>query len=142
MNYTKEIRRLGKRLRSEQRKLSRKYESLRKRNLKRRNLKGEAIRQNIREQRLLIRRIYRLDRIRMDYIHKSIAEPVRTKPAYIAIEDLNVRDMIKNKYLFKAVSSQKFYEFRAKLTAKCAERGIEFEIRIVIKSPKIFSADG
>ena len=129
INYTKEIRRLEKRLRREQRKLSRKYESFQARNLKQNNMKGEATRQNIQKQRLLIRKIYyRLDCIRTDYINKAIAELVRTKPAYIAIEDLNVRGMIKNKYLSKAVSNQKFYEFRAKLTAKCMEHGIELRI--------------
>ena len=102
----------------------RKYESFKKR-----NLKGEATRQNIQKQRLLIQRIYyRLNCIRTDYLNKTIAELVRTKPAYIAIEDLNVRGMMKNKYLSKAVSDQKFSEFRAKLTAKCAEHGIELRI--------------
>lgn len=50
---------------------------------------------------------------------------MKTKPSYITIEDLNVSGMMKNRHLSKAVASQKFYEFRTKLKAKCDENGIE-----------------
>ena len=124
VNKTKEARRLKKRLRREQRKLSRKYESLKKR-----NLKGDATRQNIRKQTLTVQRIYyRLDCIRTDFINKAIAELAKTKPSYIAIEDLNVSGMMKNRHLSNAVSEQKFYELRQKLTAKCAALGVELRI--------------
>ena len=53
---------------------------------------------------------------------------VKTKPSYITIEDLNVKGMMKNRHLSKAVVSQKFYEFRTKLEAKCKELGIELRI--------------
>ncbi len=53
---------------------------------------------------------------------------MKTKPSYITIEDLNVSGMMKNKYLSKAVASQKFYEFRTKLQAKCKENGIELRV--------------
>lgn len=53
---------------------------------------------------------------------------MKTKPSYIAIEDLNVKGMMKNKHLSKAVASQKFYEFRNKLEVKCKELGIELRI--------------
>ena len=66
-----------------------------------------------------------MDNIRTDYMNKTIAEIVKTKPSYIAIEDLNVKGMMKNRCLSKAVASQKFYEFRARLKAKCDENGIE-----------------
>ena len=124
VNKTKEARRLKKRLRREQRKLSRKYESLKKR-----NLKGDATRQNIRKQTLTVQRIYyRLACIRTDFINKAIAELAKTKPSYIAIEDLNVSGMMKNRHLSNAVSEQKFYELRQKLTAKCAALGVELRI--------------
>ena len=125
VNRTKEARRLKKRLRREQRKLSRKYESL-----KRRKSKGEATRQNIHKQQRKVQRIYyRLDCIRTDFLNKTIAELAKTKPSYIAIEDLNVSGMMKNRHLAKAVSEQKFSEFRRKLTAKSAE--LDIELRIV-----------
>lgn len=53
---------------------------------------------------------------------------MKTKPSYITIEDLNISGMIKNKYLSKSISNQKFYEFRQKLTFKCKIYGIELRI--------------
>ena len=53
---------------------------------------------------------------------------MKTKPSYITIEDLNVSGMMKNRHLSKAVASQKFYEFRTKLEAKCKETGIELRV--------------
>ena len=70
----------------------------------------------------------RIDAVRRDYINKTIAEIVKTKPSYIAVEDLNVSGMMKNRYLSKAAASQKFYEFRTKLKAKCEENGIELRV--------------
>ena len=61
-------------------------------------------------------------------INKTIAEIVKTKPSYITIEDLNVKGMMKNRHLSKAVASQKFYEFRIKLQAKCNENGMELRV--------------
>ena len=69
-----------------------------------------------------------MDNIRTDYINKTIAEIVKTKPSYITIEDLNVKGMMKNRCLSKAVASQKFYEFRTRLKAKCDENGIELRV--------------
>ena len=53
---------------------------------------------------------------------------MKTKPSYITIENLNVSGMMKNSHLSKAVASQKFYEFRTKLKAKCDENGIELRV--------------
>ena len=112
------LRKLEKKLIREQRGLSRKYENLKK---------GEFTqKRNIQKQRLKIQKLHhRIDNIRTDYINKTIAEIVKTKPSYITIEDLNVSGMMKNKHLSKAVASQKFYEFKTKLLAKCRENGIE-----------------
>lgn len=126
INKTDEVLRLEKKLRREQRKLSRKYESLKKRN---KTTKGKATRQNIQKQQLKVQRIhYRLNCIRTDYINKAIAETVKTKPEYIAIEDLNVRGMMNNRHISKAVANQKFSGFRTKLTAKCHECGVELRV--------------
>ena len=126
INKTAKMTKLEKQLKREQRCLSRKYEDLKKRNNKK---KGEATRQNIQKQILKVQRLHhRIDNIRTDYINKCINEIVKTKPSYIAIEDLNIRGMMKNKHLSKAVASQKFYEFRTKLEVKCKELGIELRI--------------
>ena len=125
-NKSVKLKKLEKQLKREQRCLSRKYEDLKKRSKK---MKGEAARQNIVKQVLKVQRLHhRIDNIRTDYINKTIAETVKTKPSYITIEDLNVKGMMKNRHLSKAVASQKLYEFRTKLEAKCKELGIELRI--------------
>lgn len=126
INKSAGLKKLEKQLKREQRCLSRKYEDLKKHNKK---MKGEATRQNIQKQVLKVQRLHhRIDNIRTDYINKIIAEIVKTKPSYITIEDLNIKGMMKNKHLSKSVASQKFYEFRIKLEAKCKELGIELRI--------------
>ena len=126
INKTAKIKKLEKQLKREQRCLSRKYEDLKKRNNK---MKGEATRQNIQKQVLRVQKLHqRIDNIRTDYINKCVNEIVKTKPSYITIEDLNVKGMMKNRHLSKAVASQKFYEFRTKLEAKCKELGIDLRI--------------
>ena len=121
INKSAKLKKLEKRLIREQRSLSRKYENLKK---------GESTQKpNIQKQRLKVQKLHhRIDNIRTDYINKTIAEIVKTKPSYITIEDLNVSGMMKNKHLSKAVASQKFYEFRTKLQAKCNENGIELRV--------------
>lgn len=120
INKSAGIRRLEKQLRREQRCLSRKYEDLKK---------GGATQKNIQKQRLKVQRLHqKIDNIRTGYINKTIAEIVKTKPSYIAVEDLNVSGMMKNRHLSKAVASQKFYEFRTRLKTKCEENGIELRI--------------
>ena len=121
INKSAKLKKLEKQLIREQRSLSRKYENLKE---------GESTqRANIQKQKLKVQKVHhKIDNIRTDYINKTIAEMVKTKPSYITIEDLNVSGMMKNKHLSKAVASQKFYEFRTKLQAKCKEIGIELRV--------------
>ena len=121
INKSAKLKKLEKKLVREQRSLSRKYENIKK--------GGSTQKRNIQKQRLKIQKLHhRIDNIRTDYINKTIAEIVKTKPSYITIEDLNVSGMMKNKHLSKAVASQKFYEFKTKLLAKCKENGIELRV--------------
>ena len=121
INRSVRLKKLEKQLRREQRCLSRKYENLKK---------GEVTqRANIQKQKLKVQKLHhKIDNIRTDYINKIIAEIVKTKPSYITIEDLNVSGMMKNRYLSKAVASQKFYGFRSRLKAKCDANGIELRV--------------
>ena len=121
INKSAGLKKLEKQLIREQRSLSRKYENLKK---------GEFTqRANIQKQKLKVQKLHhKMDNIRTDYINKTIAEIVKTKPSYITIEDLNVKGMMKNRCLSKAVASQKFYEFRTRLKAKCDENGIELRV--------------
>ena len=121
INKSAGLKKLEKQLIREQRSLSRNYENLKK---------GESTqRANIQKQKLKVQKLHhKMDNIRTDYINKTIAEIVKTKPSYITIEDLNVKGMMKNRCLSKAVASQKFYEFRKRLKAKCDEKGIELRV--------------
>ncbi len=126
INKTARIRKLEKSLKRQQRTLSRKYESQKKLP---NNRKGEATRRNIQKQKLKVQKLHhKLDCIRTDYINKVISELVKTKPDWITLENLNIRGMMKNKHLSKAIAQQKFFEFRTKITAKCKEYGMELRI--------------
>ena len=122
INKTQRIRKLEKKLKREQKRLSRKYEFLKKRG-------GTATKSNINKKIVKVQKLHhRLDNIRTDYINKTISRIVNQKPKFITIEDLNVKGMMKNKHLSKAIAEQKFYEFRNKLTTKCNALGIELRI--------------
>ena len=102
INKSSRIQKLEKKLKREQRRLSRKYESLKK---PKNNLKGEVTRQNIRKQKLKVQKLHHeLDCIRTDCINKAISELVKTKPMWITLEDLNIKGMMKNRHLSKAVA--------------------------------------
>ena len=121
INKTEKVRKSEKTLKREMRSLLRKIED----NKKRKEKSTKNIAKNI----LRIQKLnQRLDNIRTDYINKVIDKIVKAKPSYITIEDLNISGMMNNKYLSKAVASQKLYEFRSKLTNRCKEYGIELRI--------------
>ena len=127
INKTSAIKKTEKKLKREQRKLSRKYESLKIRN--KNTKKGKATRQNIQKQVVKVQKLHqRLTNIRTDYINKTVSSIIERKPSYITIEDLNVSGMMKNKHLSKAIANQKLYEFRLKLTSKCKQNNIELRV--------------
>lgn len=124
INKTHVVRKLNKQLKRKQRSLSRKYEAL-----KERNKKGEATRQNIQKNLLEVQRLHqRIDNIRTNYINQCVAQVAKTKPQFVTLEDLNVKGMMKNRHLSRAVAEQNFHTFRKKLTAKARLQG--FEVRI------------
>ena len=127
INKTSTVKKIEKKLKREQRKLSRKYESLKIRN---KNIKeGRATSQNIQKQIVKVQKLHqRLANIRTDYINKTVFSIVKQKPSYITIEDLAISNMMKNKHLSKAIESQKFFEFKTKLMSKCKENNIELRI--------------
>jgi len=126
INKSNQIRKLEKKLKREQRSLSRKYEDYKKLN---KIEKEKVTRQNIQKQKLKVQRLHhKLDNIRTDYLNKVVSELVKTKPIWITIEDLNVKGMMKNRHLSKAIAQQKFFEFRNKLLTKCNSFGIELRI--------------
>ena len=122
INKTEKIRKIEKKLKREQKKLSKKYENLKKKG-------GTATKSNIKKQIVKVQKLHhKLDNIRTDYVNKTISNIINQKPKFITIEDLNVKGMMKNKHLSKAVANEKFYEFISKLTNKCNVLGIELRI--------------
>ncbi|MBO3314291.1 transposase [Clostridium perfringens] len=125
INRTYTVKKLEKKLKKEQRKLSKKYESLKFIYKKERRATG----QNIQKQVVKVQKLHqKLRNIRTDYINKIVSSIIKQKPSYITIEDLAVSNMLKNKHLSKAIASQKFFEFKTKLMSKCKQNNIELRI--------------
>ena len=124
INKTPRVKKLNKKLRREQRRLSRKYEFKKKR-----GEKTVAYSANIEKQVVKIQRLYQtLTNIRVDYENKIISAIVKRKPSFIMLEDLNVRGMMKNRHLSRSIATQRLSYFRVKLTIKAKQEGIEVRI--------------
>ena len=123
INKTKRIKKLKKKLKREQRSLSRSVEYSKSNKIKLKDLK------NFSKKKLKLQRIfYRLNCIRNDYNNKIVNEITRTKLKCITIEDLKISNIMKNKYLSKAIQEQNFFSIRTKLINKCKERNIELRL--------------
>lgn len=130
INKTKRVKQLKKKLKRAERKLSRKYLKNTKSYTKdRKPIYSKPLYEckNINKQIGEIRCLYKkLTDIRTNYIHQTTTEIVKTKPSRVVMEDLNVRGMMKNKHLVKAIQEQCFYEFIRQMKYKCEKYGIEF----------------
>ena len=123
INKTIKIKKLKKKLKREQRKMSRSIEYPKSKKIKLRELK------NFNKKKLKVQKLfYRLNCIRDDYNNKIVNEITRAKLKYITIEDLKVSNMMKNKHLSRAIQEQNFYAIRTKLINKCKERNIELRL--------------
>lgn len=136
------IKKLEQRLRREQRKLSRKYEAnmiykvyyktgAKKGQLKSYKwLKPLSECKNIQKQKLKVACIHeRLTRIRTEYNRKELRSLVlERKPSSITIEDLAVRNMMKNSHLSKSISKAQWYQSRMYLENICKKLGIELRL--------------
>ena len=115
------VRILNKRLKRLQRKVSRKY------NINQCNKHNKT--KNIIKLERQIRLIYRsIKNIRINHIRKFVAELVKKQPRYIAIEDLNVTRMMKNKYRAGDIVNCSFYTIREHLIRKASEKHIVVRI--------------
>lgn len=121
-NINKEatIKKLEKRLKRLQRQASKKYEL---------NKEGRSYRKsnNIIKLENKINRLYRkLHNIRLNYIHQTTSAIVKTKPCMVVMEDLCIKDMMKNKSIAKQVQKIGLYEFIRQMKYKCEWNNIEF----------------
>ena len=111
------VRILNKRLKRLQRKVSRNYY------INKCNRHNKT--KNIIKLERQIKLIYRsLKNIRINHIRKFVSELLKKRPRYVAIEDLNVKGMMKNKHLAKDVANCSFYTIREHLIRKARERYI------------------
>lgn len=130
INKSKTVKRIEKKLKREQRKLSRKLEA----NIKSYGKNRKPIykiplrdRKNIQKQNQVIRNLHKkLNNIRTNHLHQCSNEIVKTKPSQIVMEHLNIKGMKKNRHLSKSISQQKLYEFKRQIQYKCKKYGIEF----------------
>lgn len=128
INKTKEVKKLKKKLERKQKQVSRKYEKnkiqIGKAGENRyKYIKTNNIEKLEREIKLINRR---LSNIRLNHIHQTTTEIVKTKPSKIVVEDLNVKGMMKNKHLSKAIQEQCFNKFIKIIEYKSKLNGIEF----------------
>ena len=111
------VRILNKRLKRLQRKVSRKYliNKCNKHNKTKNIIKLER----------RIKLIHRsLKNIRINHIRKFVSELIKKQPQYIAIEDLNVKGMMRNKHLAKDIANCSFHTIKEHLVKKAKERNI------------------
>lgn len=142
INRSLRIKKLEQRLRREQRRLSRKMEAnmvdkvyyksgVKKGQLKSYKwLKPLSECRNIQKQKLKVARLHeRLTQIRTDYNRKAIHSLVmERKPSSITIENLAVRNLMKNRHLSKAISKAQWYQSRLYLENLCQKLGIELRL--------------
>ena len=121
INKTQRMKKLEKKLKREQRSLSLKFKYGKTLKLK----GGESAtktRTNIDKNILRVQKLHkRLANIRLEYVKYVVHECVKNKPTFITIEDLNVKGMMKNKHLSKAVAEQNLNTFKTWLLSKCKE---------------------
>ncbi len=120
INKTKLVKNLEKRLRRLQRKISKKYEMNKE---GRKFVKTSNIIKLEKQIRLIHRR---LSNIRNNHLHQATTKIVKTKPSKVVMETLNIKGMMKNRHLSKAIAQQGLYEFKRQLDYKCQLYGIEF----------------
>lgn len=120
INKTKLVNNLEKRLRRLQRKISKKHEM----NKEGRNFVKTSNIIKLEKQIRLIHR--RLSNIRNNHLHQATTKIVKTKPSKVVMETLNIKGMMKNRHLSKAIAQQGLYELKRQLNYKCQLYGIEF----------------
>ena len=142
INRSLRIKKLEQRLRREQRCLSRKIganiiekvyyqKGVKKGQLKSfRWVKPLSECRNIQKQKRKVSQIQeRLTRIRTDYNRKALRSLVlERKPSSITIENLAVRNIMKNRHLSAAISKAQWYQSRLYLENLCKKLGIELRL--------------
>lgn len=133
INKTKEVKRLKRKKRRLQRKLSKKYIAN----------KYEKTKNIVKLEKEVLKLNHRLTNIRHNYTHQVTAEIVKRKPSFISLEELNVSGMMKNRHLARAIQEQSFYKFKVVLSYKAKFNNIQIvEVTAFYPSSKTCSCCG
>ncbi|AOY76114.1 RNA-guided endonuclease InsQ/TnpB family protein [Clostridium formicaceticum] len=120
INKTSKVKKIKKKLRRLQRKISKKYEM---------NKEGSCYKKTcniIKLENKLKRVHHQLKGIRHNYLHQTTSEIVSREPMFIVLEDLAVSNMMKNKHLAKSIQEQCFCEFYRQLEYKSLWNNVKF----------------
>lgn len=120
INKTGIVKQDEKRHRRLQRQVSRKYQM---------NKKGVTYNKtsNIRKlEKRLLKSNKRLVNIRQNHLHQTTSSIIAREPSVVVMEDLNIKGMMNNKRLAKAVQQQSLYEFYRQMQYKCEWNNIVF----------------
>lgn len=121
INKTSKVKKIKKKQRRLQRKISRQY-------LK--NKKGVRFCKTcniIKSERKLLKLNHKLSNIRHNYIHQTTSDIIKRKPSMITMEDLNIQGMMRNRHLSKAIQEQCLYEFKRQVEYKSKWNNIDFK---------------
>ena len=128
INKTSKLKKLNKKKRRLQKQVSRKYEM---------NKKGGNCyckTNNIKKlEHKLLKLNHRISNIRNNYQHQVTSEIIKREPSFIVLEDLNIKDMMKNRHLSKAIQEQGLYDFKRKLSYKAQWSNIK-----IVDVPRFF----
>lgn len=132
INKTPKVKKLTKKLKREQRKLSRKFQDNVDHYVKKGKGQAPVFKRplseckNYQKQKLEVLKLHqKLANIRQNYLQQTTTEIINRKPKFIVLEGLNVEGMKKNKHLSRAISEQKLAEFRRQITYKCERNNIQ-----------------
>lgn len=112
INKTNKMKKLEKKKKRLQRQVSRKYKDNKD------GLKFIKTKNIVKLEKKIKKMQQKLNGTRDNFIHQTTSEIVRREPSYITIEDLNIKGMMQNKHLSKAIQQQGFYEFRRQIQYK------------------------
>ena len=137
INKTAKMKKLEKQAKHIQKSISRKYEANKqgKKYIKTNNI--------IKLEKQYRNKMQKMENIRKNHLHQASRRLVNMLPCVITMENLNIRGMLKNKYLSKSISEARLYEFKRQIEYKSQLLGIQFqEADRLFASTKICSKCG
>jgi transposase, IS605 OrfB family, central region len=137
INKTDKVKKLQKRLKRQQRQVSRKYEMNRSGN---KYIKTNNI---VKLENKIRKTHQRLTGIRHNYLHQTTSEIINRKPRFVVMENLNVSGMMRNRHLAKAIQEQSLFELKRQMEYKSEWNQVRFiEVGKFYPSSKLCSCCG